>query len=80
MEEQRPHKSLDCTGLICPMPVMKTNQAIRDLQVGQVLELFASDPGAMEDIKAWASQTRNELLVAEELDSGKLRFLIRKAH
>ena len=80
MREQTPHKSLDCTGLLCPMPVMKTNQAIRELPVGQILELIASDPGAMADIEAWASRTQHELLMASKLDDGKVRLLIRKTH
>ena len=62
------------------MPVVKTNQAIRDLEVGQILELIATDPGAQADMETWARQTRQELLSAEELDDGTLRILIRKAH
>jgi len=68
-------KVLDCTGLLCPMPVVKTKKAMNDLEVGQVL-----DPGSIPDMEAWAKQTQHELLVAEELDGGKFRFLIRKTH
>ncbi|MDQ7052522.1 MAG: sulfurtransferase TusA family protein [candidate division KSB1 bacterium] len=71
---------LDCTGLLCPMPVVKTKKAMNDLEVGQVLEMIATDPGSIPDMEAWAKQTQHELLVAEELDGGKFRFLIRKTH
>ncbi len=73
-------KVLDCTGLLCPMPVVKTKKAMNDLEVGQVLEMIATDPGSIPDMEAWAKQTQHELLVAEELDGGKFRFLIRKTH
>ena len=78
--EVKADKMLDCTGLLCPMPVVKTKKAINDLEVGQVLEMIATDPGSIPDMEAWAKQTQHELLVAEELDGGKFRFLIRKTH
>ncbi len=73
-------KFLDCTGLLCPMPVVKTKKAINELEVGQVLEMVATDPGSIPDMEAWAKQTQHELLVAEKLDNGKFRFLIKKTH
>ncbi len=78
--EVKADKMLDCTGLLCPMPVVKTKKAMNDLEVGQVLEMIATDPGSIPDMEAWAKQTQHELLVAEELDGGKFRFLIRKTH
>jgi tRNA 2-thiouridine synthesizing protein A len=53
---------LDCTGLACPLPVVKTSQAIKKIEPGQVLELLATDPGVEPDMKAWAGRTGNELL------------------
>lgn len=53
---------LDCTGLACPLPVVKTTQAIRKMEPGQVLELLATDPGVEPDMKAWARRTGNDLL------------------
>ncbi len=55
-------QTLDCTGLQCPLPVIKTAQAIRALAVGQVLELLATDPGVEPDMRAWSGRTGNELL------------------
>jgi len=79
MSEYKIDKTLDCAGLSCPMPLAKTNKAVKEMQAGQILEMIATDPNAMLDMEAWAKQTRNELLVAQKQDDGKFRFLIRKA-
>lgn len=80
MTEYKQDKTLDCTGLLCPMPVVKTNKALKELQVGQILEMIATDPGSLPDIEAWARQTRHELLAAQKLEDGKFHFVIRKSH
>jgi tRNA 2-thiouridine synthesizing protein A len=53
---------LDCTGMACPLPVVKTSQAIKKIEPGQVLELLATDPGVEPDMKAWSGRTGNDLL------------------
>lgn len=53
---------LDCTGMACPLPVVKTSQAIKRIEQGQVLELLATDPGVEPDMRAWSGRTGNELL------------------
>lgn len=53
---------LDCAGLACPLPVVKTAQAIKNLALGQVLEVLATDAGVEPDMRAWSSRTGNELL------------------
>ena len=53
---------LDCTGLACPLPVVKTAQSMRTIAVGQVLELIATDPGVEPDMRAWSRRTGNELV------------------
>lgn len=80
MEQYKQDRTLDCSGLLCPMPVVKTNKALKDLQVGQILEMLATDPGAVPDMEAWARQTRHELLDVQKRDSGTFRFMIRKTH
>lgn len=72
-------QTLDTSGLLCPLPVVKTFKAMKTMEIGQVLELIATDPGAMPDMKAWANQTKHELLLAEET-GGKFRFLVKKTH
>ena len=76
-----PDKSIDCTGLLCPLPVLKTKRAIKGMEIGQVLEMIATDPGAVPDMEAWENQTRHKLLLTEEQEEGKkFRFLIEKTH
>lgn len=53
---------LDCTGLQCPLPVIKTAQAMKEVPVGEVLELLATDPGVEPDMRAWTKRTGNELV------------------
>lgn len=74
---ESPTQTLDCRGLQCPMPVIKTAQAIKTIEPGQVLELLATDPGVEPDMKAWTGRTGNELLGIEQ--SGDVfRVLIRR--
>lgn len=47
------HVQLDALGLLCPMPVIRTQQAVKDLDSGCELEVLATDPGAVHDIQAW---------------------------
>ena len=56
-------ETLDVKGQNCPMPVVKTKQAIDDLAAGDVLEVLATDPGSMSDIKGWAETTDGVALV-----------------
>lgn len=56
---------LDLKGLLCPMPVVKIAGAIKKIEVGQVIEATATDPGVMADIPAWAKSTGNEVVKME---------------
>lgn len=69
---------LDCSGLACPMPILKTKKAVDALQVGQVLKMIATDPGSVSDIDAWTRKTGNTLL-ASERENGKYVFYIKRA-
>lgn len=68
---------LDCSGMLCPMPVVKTSKAIKTMEIGQVLKMVATDPGAPPDMEAWSRQTGNELLRSMQED-GKFIFYIRR--
>lgn len=63
-----PDEVLDCTGMACPIPVVKTSQAIKKIEQGQVLELLATDPGVEPDMKAWSRRTGNELVRISQED------------
>ena len=70
-------KVLDCTGMLCPVPVVKTSKAIKEIQIGQVLQMIATDPGAPPDMEAWSRQTGNELLDSHQ-EGGKFIFYFRR--
>lgn len=72
-----PAHVLDCKGLQCPLPVIKTAQAIKTIEPGEVLELLATDPGVEPDMKAWTSRTGNELLGIEQ-QADAFHVLIRR--
>ncbi|MFP8957079.1 sulfurtransferase TusA family protein [Natrialbaceae archaeon A-CW3] len=62
-------ETLDVKGLSCPMPIVKTKQAIDDLEAGDVLEVVATDSGSVSDIQGWADGTDGvDLLDQDEGD------------
>ncbi len=69
--------TLDALGLYCPMPIVKTMLKIKDLKVGEVLEIVSDDQGIKEDMPAWCRQTGNEFLGLEE-NQGEYRVYVRK--
>jgi TusA-related sulfurtransferase len=68
---------VDTRGMLCPMPIVLANKAMKALSPGDVLKVLATDKGALKDFPAWAEDTDNELLSSGEED-GALVFLIRK--
>ena len=70
-------QSLDCVGLYCPMPIVKTSQKIKDLKKGEVLEVIADDKGIKQDMPAWCKSTGNEFLGIEEQD-GEIKIYVKK--
>ncbi|HEV2477194.1 MAG TPA: sulfurtransferase TusA family protein [Candidatus Dormibacteraeota bacterium] len=69
--------SLDLKGLSCPLPIIKTAKAMKELAPGQLLEAQATDPGSVSDFKAWSKTTGNPLLEATQ-DAGVFRFVLQK--
>ena len=59
-------ETLDVKGLSCPMPVVKTKQAVDELDDGDVLEVLATDRGSLSDIEGWADSTPGVELRAQE--------------
>ena len=70
--------TLDATGLLCPLPVLKARRALKPLAPGAVLEVLATDPGAVRDFEHFCRTTGCELLEATEAPDGVLRFLLKK--
>ena len=61
-------KELDCSGMLCPMPVIKTAKAIKEVEIGQVLKMISTDHGAPPDMEAWVRQTGHEMVESSEQD------------
>ncbi len=72
------HQTLDARNLSCPMPVLKSKKALKALELNQVLEILATDPGSMADIPAWTRTTGQELISAEERGPKDYRFLVKR--
>jgi tRNA 2-thiouridine synthesizing protein A len=68
---------LDCTGLLCPLPVYKAGLALGKLETGDLLRLTTTDPGALEDIPAMARQRGDNLVSVERLEHSQV-FVIEK--
>jgi tRNA 2-thiouridine synthesizing protein A len=69
--------TVDAKGLNCPMPIVKTAQAIKTVGSGDTVEVLATDSGSVKDFAAWAKTTGNPL-VEQTTDGGVFRFVIRK--
>jgi TusA-related sulfurtransferase len=70
-------QTLDCMGLYCPMPIYETSVKIKDLKIGEILEVIGDDPGIKKDMPAWAEATGNKLLDIEE-EAGEIRSYVKR--
>ena len=71
-------QSLDCVGLYCPMPIVKTVEKIKVMKPGEILEVVADDKGIKQDIPAWCEATGHEFLGVEE-EGGEIKVYVKKA-
>lgn len=62
VKDIKPDEILDCVGLACPMPILKTSNKIKEMQPGQVLEVRSDDEGIEKDMPAWCKRTGHEYL------------------
>lgn len=62
----RADQKLDCFGLLCPMPIIQTTKKIKEMRIGEVLEVISTDRGIKEDMPAWCRQTGQQCLGLEE--------------
>jgi tRNA 2-thiouridine synthesizing protein A len=70
---------LDCVGLYCPMPIVKTAAKIKQMKTGEVLEVLADDKGIKKDMPAWCQATGHECLGFEE-GKGEIKVYVKKTH
>ncbi|MFY3792011.1 sulfurtransferase TusA family protein [Ureibacillus sp. MALMAid1270] len=69
---------VDCKGLACPMPIVKTKKAMNEVENGKVLEVQATDKGSLADLKAWSESVGHQYIGTKEED-GVLLHYIRKS-
>ena len=70
-------KEVDARGLNCPLPILRTKNALTDMLSGQVLRILATDPGAVKDFQAFAKQTGNAL-VDQSANDKEFTFFMQK--
>ena len=70
-------QTIDARGLSCPMPIVRTAQAVRTVASGAAIELLATDPGSTRDVAAWCRVTGHELL-EQSVEGPTFRFVIRR--
>lgn len=68
---------LDTKGMNCPLPILKTKKALKDLSAGEDIKVESTDPGSVKDFEAFCRSTGNELVESGE-DGGVFSFLIKK--
>ncbi len=76
-QEIKADQTINLEGLLCPIPVVKVSQAVKNLAMGGVLEATATDPGVLADIPAWARSTGNEI-VSMNKEGKIIRFCIKR--
>lgn len=70
--------TLDARNLLCPMPVIRVQDAMDSLAPGEEIEVRCTDPGAMNDVPMWCRVHGHEVLgVVEDLDADEIRITIR---
>jgi len=70
-------QTLDCYGLLCPVPIIQTAKAIKTMKPGEVLEVVSTDKGIKADMPAWCRTTGQEFLGLEE-EGDVIKVYVRK--
>lgn len=77
MSDIQSNAELNCEGMNCPLPILKTKKTIDGMQSGQVLKMTATDPGSVNDMDSWSKRTGNEVVSHSE-SGGVHTFMIMK--
>lgn len=73
-----PKDTLDATGLLCPLPVLKLRKRLKSLDVGDLIAMQADDPAAVIDVPHFCAEAGHELVEAKDAD-GVQTYIIRKS-
>jgi len=71
------NRMIDAKGLNCPLPILRAKKALKEVQVGETLEVLATDPGSVADFQAFCRATGNELVASTE-ENQIYRFVIKR--
>jgi tRNA 2-thiouridine synthesizing protein A len=71
------NRQVDAKGLTCPMPILKTAMAMKELVAGDIVEVLATDAGSVKDFAAWSRTTGNPL-IESSVDGAVFRFVLQK--
>lgn len=75
---ERPAATVDASGLVCPLPILKAKKALSTLEPGQVLEVITTDRKAKQDFDAFCRQTGNPLLAHKDVGEKVHHYLQRR--
>jgi tRNA 2-thiouridine synthesizing protein A len=78
-QTSRPALTLDALGKKCPVPIIMLADRIREVNVGQIIEVLADDPAAKADLPAWCALKSQEFVGASDLPAG-WSFLVRRSY
>jgi tRNA 2-thiouridine synthesizing protein A len=70
-------QTLDCQGLLCPLPIIKLSKAIKAVAVGDSVAMLATDPGSVPDMEAFEKQTGHKI-VQRSQDGAVYRFVVKR--
>lgn len=72
-----PEITVDARGLNCPLPILRAKKALKQIAIGETIEVLVTDPGSMADFEAFARQTGDELVSAEQ-PGPHFRYVLRR--
>jgi tRNA 2-thiouridine synthesizing protein A len=72
-----PSKTLDCVGLFCPMPIVKTKLELEKMNSGEILEVIADDQGFIKDLPIWCQMT-GEQFIELKIEGAIIKGYIKK--
>lgn len=77
MTTPKPDRTLDCSGMIYPGPILEAERAIKELGSGQVLEVITTDANTRPDLRTWAKQVNAEIITITDEIEGQYSFFVR---
>ncbi len=70
-------ETLECSRLLCPMPVIKTQNKLKEMNEGDILKVICTDPGTMADIPTWSRINQIQVLGYAEFSDHTIQFLLK---